>query len=209
MKTGPSKEQEIRRAALQRICDAAGGFRALCAARNEVLPEDERINPDYVSQILKGIRNLGEKSARTFERKLGLEPGALDQPGEVPVTFTERKQPILDHGERLTDEEKNILKYFNKIKDEDQRDHLLEIAIAFSRGEKQPAKAQDPSIADVWVAWQDQLIQDLAIDLDEYHAAKTDKAKVASAERIVDFIDRRRRQIDPPNGKLKRATDAK
>lgn len=38
------------------------------------------LDPSYVSQLTGSHRNIGERSARTLERKLGLEPYDLDKP---------------------------------------------------------------------------------------------------------------------------------
>jgi hypothetical protein len=37
------------------------------------------LDPTYIRQLLGGHRNMGEKAARNFEEKLGLDKGYLDQ----------------------------------------------------------------------------------------------------------------------------------
>lgn len=46
------------------------------------------LDPAYVRQLLDGHRNMGEKSARNFEEKIGLDRGYLDREdtGNVKVS---------------------------------------------------------------------------------------------------------------------------
>ena len=48
----------------------------------------EKIDPNYISQILNGHRNFGEKAARTMEEKLGLPPGWFDRRSDYVWPFT-------------------------------------------------------------------------------------------------------------------------
>lgn len=59
--------------------------RALRAAMGDLTQKDFAVKHDldasYLSQILNGHRNLGEKAARTLETKIGLPEGTLVSPG--------------------------------------------------------------------------------------------------------------------------------
>ena len=48
----------------------------------------EKIDPNYISQILNGHRNFGEKAARTMEGKLGLPSGWFDRRSDNVWPFT-------------------------------------------------------------------------------------------------------------------------
>lgn len=63
--------QKLRVAALRRLIgtDTLKDF----AERND-------LDSSYLSQILNGHRNLGEKAARNMEEKIGCKPGALVSP---------------------------------------------------------------------------------------------------------------------------------
>lgn len=50
--------------------------------------EFEKIDPNYISQILNGHRSFGEKAARTMEEKLGLPPGWFDRRSDYVWPFT-------------------------------------------------------------------------------------------------------------------------
>ncbi len=63
---------DIRREHLRRLCDLHGGQRQLADKTDS--------NPNYFSQILTGIRNLGPGVARRIERRLGLPSGSMDTP---------------------------------------------------------------------------------------------------------------------------------
>lgn len=63
----------------------------------------ERVDPTYISQILNGHRNFGEKAARTMEEKLGLQAGWFDRDTESAwpfnsITYDEYQQ--LDPGDK-------------------------------------------------------------------------------------------------------------
>jgi transcriptional regulator with XRE-family HTH domain len=51
------------------------------------------LDASYLSQILNGHRNLGEKAARTLETKIGLPPGALVTPEFLENTNDLQHQP--------------------------------------------------------------------------------------------------------------------
>lgn len=62
---------EIRKASLNRLINATGKSAAeFC--------RDHDLDPSYISQLLNGHRNIGEKAAKKIEEKVGLESGYLD-----------------------------------------------------------------------------------------------------------------------------------
>ena len=54
--------------------------------------KQKNVEPSYISQLINGHRNIGERSARNLEHNLGLNPGALDE--EVLSFNSENKQDI-------------------------------------------------------------------------------------------------------------------
>lgn len=66
------KITEIRSLNLQRLAKEYGSQRLLADALDTT--------PGYVNQLLTGHRDIGEKSARNIENKLGLAEMALDAP---------------------------------------------------------------------------------------------------------------------------------
>ena len=62
---------ENRKLALKRLINASGNSVAdFCRSHD--------LDPSYISQLLNGHRNIGEKAARKIEEKAGLETGFLD-----------------------------------------------------------------------------------------------------------------------------------
>lgn len=71
---------DIRRFNLRRIIDNA---RTLEMAKNDSdFCDQYGLNPGYISQLIKGHRNMGEKSARNIENSLGLAEKTLDNTEE-------------------------------------------------------------------------------------------------------------------------------
>lgn len=80
---------EIRRQRLLKEIEKHGSIEALSQAVD--------INPSYLSQIKIRKRNMGSKTARKFERLLGLPEGAWDQPivdTDKPLTQSENVAPL-------------------------------------------------------------------------------------------------------------------
>jgi phage repressor protein C with HTH and peptisase S24 domain len=77
IKTGTDKSEVImatsedRKATLKRLINASGNSVAdFCRSHD--------LDPSYISQLLNGHRNIGEKAARKIEAKSGLAEGYLD-----------------------------------------------------------------------------------------------------------------------------------
>lgn len=68
--------EEIRRANLKRVVQDLGGHGAV-AKRLKLA------GSSWVSQLIQGLRPFTEKTARKFEKGLGLHAGALDVPGSL------------------------------------------------------------------------------------------------------------------------------
>lgn len=67
---------DIRRANLKRVVRELGGHAAV-AKRLKLA------GSSWVSQLIQGIRPFTEKTARKFEKGLGLKQGSLDIPGSL------------------------------------------------------------------------------------------------------------------------------
>lgn len=67
--------EEVRRENLRRVVEELGGHTAV--ARRLKLA-----GPSWLSQLYSGHRPFTEKTARKFEKQLGLKAGSLDVPGE-------------------------------------------------------------------------------------------------------------------------------
>lgn len=68
--------QEVRRANLKKVVRELGGHAAV-AKRLKLA------GSSWVSQLIQGIRPFTEKTARKFEKGLGLKNGSLDIPGSL------------------------------------------------------------------------------------------------------------------------------
>lgn len=68
--------QDVRRENLRRVVRELGGHAAV-AKRLKLA------GSSWVSQLIQGIRPFTEKTARKFEKGLGLRPGVLDIPGSL------------------------------------------------------------------------------------------------------------------------------
>lgn len=68
--------QDVRRENLRRVVRELGGHAAV-AKRLKLA------GSSWVSQLIQGIRPFTEKTARKFEKGLGLRPGTLDTPGSL------------------------------------------------------------------------------------------------------------------------------
>ncbi|MDC5565523.1 hypothetical protein NRA69_17785, partial [Acinetobacter baumannii] len=68
---------EIRKQNLRRIIDNAIS-KGLAKNDAEYCKKND-LEPSYISQLVNGHRNIGERSARNLEKKMGLDAGALDQ----------------------------------------------------------------------------------------------------------------------------------
>lgn len=66
-----------RRLNLRRIIDNAISMGI--AKHDSDFAKSKDLDPSYISQLINGHRNIGERSARNLENKLGLEKGALDK----------------------------------------------------------------------------------------------------------------------------------
>lgn len=71
METQGPKEPAIRVQNLRRLVEQAGGPASF--SRKHL-----GIDPTYVSQLLNGHRNFGERAARNMEDKMGVDRGFLD-----------------------------------------------------------------------------------------------------------------------------------
>jgi len=67
---------DVRRANLKRVVQELGGHAAV-AKRLKLA------GSSWVSQLIQGIRPFTEKTARKFEKGLGLKSGSLDIPGSL------------------------------------------------------------------------------------------------------------------------------
>ena len=86
---------ELRRENLTKIID--GLIAAKKFKTGKEICEHYALSASYISQLLNSHRQIGEKSARELEQKLGLEPLCLDQkePNFVDVT-AEREFPCFE-----------------------------------------------------------------------------------------------------------------
>jgi hypothetical protein len=69
---GHMEERSTRVENLKALVSAAGGIAAFARTHPGV-------DPTYVSQLINGHRNFGERAARNMETKIGLARGSLDQ----------------------------------------------------------------------------------------------------------------------------------
>lgn len=122
--------QEIRRQNLDRLIGNPGQ-----RGRIAEWAQEFDLSEAYVSQILNGHRKMGEKSARNFEKKIGLEPGKLDEPPQGRNEIREKMAPYLS-GDITPDEVALVQKY------RDSSPALREAALRFFGilEEKQPKK---------------------------------------------------------------------
>lgn len=101
--------REVRRRRLQKLVDDSGGPAAF--ARNRSTRSGDGINPTYVSQLLNGHRQFGEKAARSMESRAGLQPFYLD--GEVDQLLTaaslDADEWLLLKGYRLASPERKAI----------------------------------------------------------------------------------------------------
>ena len=112
---------EVRRHNLQRIAEELGG-----QAR---LAEKSKKSGPYVSQVLNGVKSLGEAATRQFERSLGMPLGALDEvsrsegPASLDLSLlsgTERllvqqvAAALVQNGRRLTETELRLVAAYRK-----------------------------------------------------------------------------------------------
>lgn len=78
-----------------------GALKAVMAgASQKDFANEYGLDASYLSQILNGHRNLGEKAAANLERKIGLAPGSLSQDRAVPPKAGD-KPPGLSATEQL------------------------------------------------------------------------------------------------------------
>lgn len=68
---------EIRKQNLRRIIDNA--ISKGLAKNDAEYCKKKDLEPSYISQLVNGHRNIGERSARNLEKKMGLNAGVLDQ----------------------------------------------------------------------------------------------------------------------------------
>jgi hypothetical protein len=67
-------KRDIRLSRLRTLVGDAGGPTAFSR-------KHDGVDPTYISQLLNGHRNFGERAARAMEAKLGLPAGGLDRTG--------------------------------------------------------------------------------------------------------------------------------
>lgn len=79
------KEYEIRRANLRLLVDQHGGWRT---GGQEKLAVKLGVTPGWISQLGTKRRSISEKTARKWEKTLGLAPFWMDQP-HPPDTTTQ------------------------------------------------------------------------------------------------------------------------
>lgn len=73
----PAPEINEQRIAILRALVGASSRTSFCSAHS--------LNPSYLTNLFNGVRNIGEKSARNMEKRLGLRQGVLEHP--VGVEF--------------------------------------------------------------------------------------------------------------------------
>lgn len=78
------------------------------------------VHENWVSQVLRGARTMGEKAARNIERKTGLPRMALDHP-DGP------NQAIADSRNKLRTDQMELLEMFEQSNPEVQRAILLAV----------------------------------------------------------------------------------
>ena len=81
----------IRVARLKALVQAEGGVTEF-ARRRSSPNADKPIDTSYISQLLNGHRNFGEKSARSMERRAGLPEGYFDGREKIPMVT---EQPLV------------------------------------------------------------------------------------------------------------------
>lgn len=104
--------KDIRRSNLKRLINESGTA-SLFARKHQ-------LDATYLSQIINGHRNLGEKSARNFEQKIGIPLGSLDAPSRTDTKNFDFKTATTCH----TPFEIALLDLFRQIP-EDQQPRLL------------------------------------------------------------------------------------
>jgi transcriptional regulator with XRE-family HTH domain len=99
------------------------------------------LDPSYISQLLNGHRNVGEKAAMKLEAKLGRPHGWLDlEPGEegsqalsplLPeIAFlTPRQRVLLGHFEGLTEAQQDEVIRLIQKQEQDNRTVVDELAV--------------------------------------------------------------------------------
>lgn len=82
---GVHESNGVRRTNLRRVVEELGGHSAV-AKRLKLS------GSSWVSQLIQGIRPFTEKTARKFEKQLGLKPGYLDQAVDGSAS---QSQPVI------------------------------------------------------------------------------------------------------------------
>lgn len=85
------------------------------------------IDPSYLSQILNGHRNLGERAARNMETKIDLVPGTLENPVVDDSESSSLRDQVAEAVERRADQ-------LSAIATPRSREILLKIVNAAAQG---------------------------------------------------------------------------
>ena len=93
----------IRVARLKALVQAEGGVTEF-ARRRSSPNADKPIDTSYISQLLNGHRNFGEKSARSMERRAGLPEGYFDGREKIPMVT---EQPLVKQALFTANESEN------------------------------------------------------------------------------------------------------
>jgi len=62
-----------------------------------------KIRPAYLSQLLNGHRNIGEKTARSIELETRKRKGSMDIPSEMPINHNGINSQVLKKAIQLVD----------------------------------------------------------------------------------------------------------
>lgn len=67
------------------------------------------LDPTFIRQILSGHRNMGERAARNFEEKLGLDKGSLDRAENKDAAISARFENAAHLARTLSAEDQDFL----------------------------------------------------------------------------------------------------
>lgn len=96
-------ENSAQRVAILRALVGATSRAEFCSAYS--------VNPSYLTNILNGVKNFGEKSARNMEASLGLRPGVLEHPVGIEYDTQEKLQSLyLNHNHGISMKGRLLLK---------------------------------------------------------------------------------------------------
>jgi len=175
------------------------------------------IKKPFSQQALARLEKPGADSRRlrdVLDALTAGEAGRLTKDAIKAFRADETVVPVIEvpsgssSSARLTSQEISLIEAFRELQRDNKEQARLVMQVAFGADPRQQIRSvqQDKLDSEVMAGFD---MAELGTKIDAYYGARSATEKIAAADKVVSFIDRRQRQEYPPDKEFKRASDLK